>query len=91
MGQIDCLNLTGKLEAGKNLSKSRAEALIQEWQLAGYLALEKHEIGFGPRTMVEFDRYLANNFPDQMQHCRLCKEVLFYVRGRVARLGGMFE
>ncbi|XP_065082121.1 non-structural maintenance of chromosomes element 1 homolog [Ochlerotatus camptorhynchus] len=78
MGQIDCLNLTTKLEPGRNLTKSRAEVLIQELQSAGYLALEKHEVGFGPRTMVEFDRYLANNFPDQMQHCRLCKEVLFY-------------
>lgn len=82
MGQIDCLNLTSKVVAGgggrSTLSKRRAEELIKEWLSIGYLAQTKKDLGFGPRTMVEFDRYLLNNFPDHIAKCRLCKEVLFY-------------
>ncbi|XP_058835275.1 non-structural maintenance of chromosomes element 1 homolog [Topomyia yanbarensis] len=79
LGQIECLNLTGKLEAGRYVSKSRAEELIAEWQTQGYLTLkEEEEIEFGPKAMVEFDRYLTNHFPDQVESCRLCKQVLFY-------------
>ncbi|XP_062542589.1 non-structural maintenance of chromosomes element 1 homolog [Armigeres subalbatus] len=82
VGQIDCLNLTSKVVVpggGRvSLTKSRAEELINEWLTGGYLALTGKEISFGPRTMVEFDRYLLKKFPDQMRKCRLCKEVLFY-------------
>lgn len=82
VGQIECLNLTSKVVISGGcrltLTKSRSEELINEWLHSGYLALTEKEISFGPRTMVEFDRYLANKFPDQMQTCRLCKEVLFY-------------
>uniref|UniRef100_A0A1Q3F251 Non-structural maintenance of chromosomes element 1 homolog n=1 Tax=Culex tarsalis TaxID=7177 RepID=A0A1Q3F251_CULTA len=76
--QIEWLNLTAKIEEGRNVTKSRAEELLTEWVSAGYLVLDEDGIGFGPKTQVEFDRYLLNNFPDQVEQCRLCKEVLFY-------------
>nr|XP_019536849.2 non-structural maintenance of chromosomes element 1 homolog [Aedes albopictus]XP_029735109.1 non-structural maintenance of chromosomes element 1 homolog [Aedes albopictus] len=77
--QIACLNLTANVVAsGEPLTKGRAEELIDDWLEEGYLALTKKDIGFGPKTMVEFDRYLLNNFPDHIDTCRLCKEVLFY-------------
>lgn len=78
LDQIEWLNLTAKIEEGRNVTKTRAEELLTEWISAGYLILEGDEIGFGPKTQVEFDRYLLNNFPDQVEQCRLCKEVLFY-------------
>ncbi|XP_058464600.1 non-structural maintenance of chromosomes element 1 homolog [Malaya genurostris] len=78
LDQIQCLNLTSKIEAGRYVSKSRAETLISEWQTQGYLTILDEDIGFGPRSMVEFDRYLMNHFPDHLSSCRLCKQALFY-------------
>lgn len=79
IGLIECLNLTDKVVARRRVRKIQAEALISMWIAQGYLAMLGTEIGFGPKAMVEFDRYLATKFPNRMAVCRLCKEILFYV------------
>lgn len=79
---ILCLNLTAEIQ-GKPLSKVRAEQLLDQWEKLGYFVLLDGMWHFGPKTIGEFDRYLAANYPDQMQRCKLCKESVFYVRERV--------
>ncbi|XP_053687030.1 non-structural maintenance of chromosomes element 1 homolog [Sabethes cyaneus] len=79
LGQIQCLNLTGKVKGGGRIvSKNRAEELIADWITTGYLTLHNGEIRFGPRAIVEFDHYLVNHFAEHMTNCRLCKQTLFY-------------
>ncbi|XP_058464599.1 non-structural maintenance of chromosomes element 1 homolog isoform X2 [Malaya genurostris] len=74
---IACLNLTTEI-SGKAISMMRAEELLEEWEKAGYFVQLDGMWYFGPRTTVEFERYLSQNFEEQMQKCKLCNETVFY-------------
>uniref|UniRef100_A0A023EMY4 Non-structural maintenance of chromosomes element 1 homolog n=1 Tax=Aedes albopictus TaxID=7160 RepID=A0A023EMY4_AEDAL len=74
---IMCLNLTGEIQ-GKQLSKVRAEQLLDQWEKMGYFVQLGGMWHFGPKVIGEFDRYLTTNYPEQMRMCKLCKESVFY-------------
>ncbi|XP_058832000.1 non-structural maintenance of chromosomes element 1 homolog [Topomyia yanbarensis] len=74
---ITCLNLTSEI-AGKQISKVRAEELLEEWEKSGYFVQLDGMWYFGPRATAEFDRYLCQNFEEQMHKCKLCNESVFY-------------
>lgn len=76
---IVCLNLTSEIHQGKQLNKMRAEELLEQWERFGYFVLLDGMWHFGPKTAGEFDRYLTANYSDHIQHCKLCKESVFYV------------
>ncbi|XP_055605392.1 non-structural maintenance of chromosomes element 1 homolog [Uranotaenia lowii] len=81
ISQIECLNLTAQIprvRRAKRVTKSRAEELMHDWCLQGYLVLGGDVVRFGPRTIVEFKPYLINHFPGHIKVCRLCKDAVFY-------------
>ncbi|XP_058126073.1 non-structural maintenance of chromosomes element 1 homolog [Anopheles ziemanni] len=77
---IACLNLTNESasEGNKALSKPRAEQLLSEWEGLGYFLVLQDKCYFGPKAIVEFDKYLNTNYADVITRCCLCNVTIFY-------------
>uniref|UniRef100_A0A182MTZ3 Non-structural maintenance of chromosomes element 1 homolog n=1 Tax=Anopheles culicifacies TaxID=139723 RepID=A0A182MTZ3_9DIPT len=77
---IICLNLTNDTvnETVKPLPKTRAEQLLHEWSALGYFAVLDEKLHFGPKSVVEFDKYLTKNYSDIISRCCLCNVTIFY-------------
>ncbi|XP_050075480.1 non-structural maintenance of chromosomes element 1 homolog [Anopheles maculipalpis] len=77
---IACLNLTNDTpgETVKPLPKTRAEQLLNEWEELGYFVLLQEKFHFGPKSVVEFEKYLSKNYSDIMTRCLLCNVTIFY-------------
>lgn len=69
---IDALNCTSQIEV-KPITKSRAEALLDEWIDTGYFRVVNDDILFGPRMIVEFMNYLRQHYPAAIKVCNLCQ------------------
>lgn len=62
------------------LSKERIQELEDIWVSQGYFLELDDKIYFGPRTMLEYGKYLKNNFSDVINDCVLCNNIVFWVR-----------
>lgn len=65
----------------KKITKQRAEELLDEWVSSGYLLLlsENALITLGPKALAEFRDTLRTKFPDFIQNCHLCNEIVLKV------------
>uniref|UniRef100_A0A182IY62 Non-structural maintenance of chromosomes element 1 homolog n=1 Tax=Anopheles atroparvus TaxID=41427 RepID=A0A182IY62_ANOAO len=77
---IACLNLTNETgsDGHKALSKGRAEQLLTEWEDLGYFLVLEDKCHFGPKAIVEFEKYLNTNYADVITRCCLCNVTIFY-------------
>lgn len=77
---IACLNLTNDTtgETVKPLPKTRAEQLLNEWEELGYFIVLNEKFHFGPKSVVEFEKYLSKNYAESMTRCCLCNVTIFY-------------
>lgn len=73
--------LTQSQSTSKKVTKQRAEDLLEEWLLAGYLmAMENGEIlTLGPKTIAEFSDTLLTKFGDYIHNCHLCNKLALKV------------
>uniref|UniRef100_A0A182Y0U5 Non-structural maintenance of chromosomes element 1 homolog n=1 Tax=Anopheles stephensi TaxID=30069 RepID=A0A182Y0U5_ANOST len=80
LSMIACLNLTADTtgETVKPLPKTRAEQLLNEWEELGYFVVLEEKFHFGPKSVVEFEKYLSKNYVDVMTRCCLCNVTIFY-------------
>lgn len=65
----------------KKITKQRAEELLDEWVSSGYLLLlsENALITLGPKALAEFRDTLRTKFPDFIQNCHLCNDIVLKV------------
>lgn len=65
----------------KKITKQRAEELLDEWVLSGYLLLisENALLTLGPKAIAEFRDTLRTKFPNHIQNCHLCNEIVLKV------------
>lgn len=65
----------------KKITKNRAEELLDEWKMSGYLLFfeENSLITLGPKAMAEFRETLRTKFPDFVHNCHLCSEITLKV------------
>uniref|UniRef100_A0A182K710 Non-structural maintenance of chromosomes element 1 homolog n=1 Tax=Anopheles christyi TaxID=43041 RepID=A0A182K710_9DIPT len=80
LAMITCLNLTNDTagEGMKPLPKTRAEQLLQEWEQLGYFLTLDDTCYLGPKSVVEFEKYLNRNYGDIVTRCCLCNVTIFY-------------
>uniref|UniRef100_A0A182WK80 Non-structural maintenance of chromosomes element 1 homolog n=1 Tax=Anopheles minimus TaxID=112268 RepID=A0A182WK80_9DIPT len=80
LSMIMCLNFTNDTvgETVKPLPKTRAEQLLNEWEELGYFLVLDDKLHFGPKSVVEFDKYLTKNYADIITRCCLCNVTIFY-------------
>ncbi|XP_065371938.1 non-structural maintenance of chromosomes element 1 homolog isoform X1 [Calliphora vicina] len=60
------------------LSKERIQELENIWVSQGYFLALEDKIYFGPRTMLEYGKYLKNNFSDVINDCVLCNNIVYW-------------
>uniref|UniRef100_A0A182QE16 Non-structural maintenance of chromosomes element 1 homolog n=1 Tax=Anopheles farauti TaxID=69004 RepID=A0A182QE16_9DIPT len=80
LGSMVCLNLTNETagDGMKAVTKSRAEQLLSEWEQLGYFLMLEDKCYFGPKAIVEFEKYLNKNYADVITRCCLCNVTIFY-------------
>lgn len=61
------------------LSKERIQELESIWVSQGYFLVLEDKIYFGPRTMLEYGKYLKNNFSEVISDCVLCNNIVYWV------------
>lgn len=77
---IDANNLSSSVK-GKPFTKNYGQQLIKQWINQGYFVENENEnIYWGPRMIVEFGNYLKTQFPDVVQDCFLCSQIVLWVR-----------
>ncbi|KAL5291833.1 NSMCE1 family protein [Megaselia abdita] len=77
IGILDATNLVST-NKGKALTKSRAQAIIEEWIEEKYFFEKDYQITLGPRAITEFSNYFQSEFADEVNSCPLCKQVSFW-------------
>lgn len=75
--QMTAINLTNQIKGPRSVSKQRAEELIAAWTGQGYLAAIDGRLHFGPRSVLEFGRFLQANYPEHVHNCPLCQVPVF--------------
>lgn len=82
---IDALNLSTHLPntqtTSKRITKSRAQELVKDWTLNGYLRadVENDHFTFGARAIGEFGQILLQCYADDLQRCTVCNEIALKV------------
>ncbi|XP_063699363.1 non-structural maintenance of chromosomes element 1 homolog [Culicoides brevitarsis] len=74
---FDCINLAGKVHV-RQISKTRAEKVIQKWILTGYFYEQDEDVHLGPRLIAEFGTNLRTYFKDYVNMCDICKAIVFW-------------
>lgn len=78
INSIVALNLSNQVVVSK-FPKQRAEALLDKWTLMGYFEKIEDQTFFGPKMQAEFPNFLKDKFPDTVQSCKLCNNILLWV------------
>ncbi|KAM7363599.1 SMC5-SMC6 complex component Non-SMC element 1 [Cochliomyia hominivorax] len=60
------------------LTKERIQDLENIWVAQGYFLFLEDKLYFGPRTMLEYGKYLKSNFSDVITDCILCSKIVYW-------------
>lgn len=73
---------TSTQSSSKKITKQRAEELLEEWVASGYLLMlaENDLITLGPKAIAEFRDTFRTKFPDFIQNCHLCSDIVLKVK-----------
>ncbi|KAF4528802.1 hypothetical protein B566_EDAN017305 [Ephemera danica] len=74
ISEIACLNFSNSLTECK-LSKKDASVLLASLANKKWLEMVRGQVYLGPRTMTELQKYLAEQYEDHFERCKLCKDL----------------
>ena len=75
MSSTDALNLVETLE-NKKMSKRDAEILLKRLASERWLCCTGGRISLTPRTLMEFDHYIQDQYPEDCVKCNLCHKLV---------------
>lgn len=75
VSSTDVLNLTEDLPQ-KNISKSDVEVLLIKLMNQQWIGEKDGIIFLSPRTILELEPYLKSQFPDVIDYCSICKNMV---------------
>lgn len=78
IGLLNATNLVNAKKGRSALTKSRAQTIIEEWVEEKYFYEKDYYITLGPRAISEFSNYFQSEFANEVNSCRLCKQVSFW-------------
>lgn len=78
IGLLTATNLVNAKKGKSSLTKSRAQTIIEEWVEEKYFYEKDYNITLGPRAISEFSNYFQSEFANEVNSCRLCKQVSFW-------------
>lgn len=75
LSKIRAINLCSSNE----VTRKRAEELIEAWAKQNYFSETSERISIGPRCVGEFGGMLVLKFPDSLSACTICKQLVLKV------------
>lgn len=78
IGLLHATNLVNTIKGKAALTKNRAQVIIEEWVEEKYFFEKDYNITLGPRAISEFSNYFQSEFANEINSCRLCKQVSFW-------------